>query len=342
MDADKGASNGTTVGIGPDPDARVRAAYDADPEREWGRLESGTQFRLERIVTWHALERHLPPAAAAPRVLDAGGGPGRYALELAGRGYRVTLLDLSPANLALARRRLGEAPSEVAARVEAIVEGSITDLSRFPDGSFEAVLCLGGPLSHVVDEAERRRAVAELRRVAAPGAPLLVSAMNRFGGYRTVVQWTDSWSLVFPHMLRSGHTTLASGAPAYAFLPEELVGLLEDAGLTIERLYGCSGLGAHLHEERLAALLDDPERWPLWRGVLLATCDHPNVVGVSNLLLAAASRRRRPGAVGDLNQVGLRSQPERDRRSAQWRHLASGPCRRVELAAEASLRRHRS
>jgi SAM-dependent methyltransferase len=288
MDADRGASDDPSRGAGRDADARVRAAYDADPEREWGRLESGTQFRLEWLVTWHALERHLPPAAAAPRVLDAGSGPGRYALELAARGYRVTLLDLSPANLALALQRLAGAPPEVGARVEAIVEGSISDLGRFASGRFDAVLCLGGPLSHVVDEAERRRAVAELRRVAEPGAPVLVSAMNRFGGYRTVVQWADSRSLVFPHMLRSGHTTLASGAPAYAFLPEELVALLEGAGLTIERLYGCAGLGAHLHEERLAALLDDPERWPLWREVLLATCDHPNVVGVSNLLLAAA------------------------------------------------------
>jgi SAM-dependent methyltransferase len=272
-----------------DADARVRAAYDADPEREWERLESGTQFRLERVVTWHALERHLPPASEAPLVLDAG-GPGRYALELAARGYRVTLLDLSQANLALARRRLAAAPPELAARLEAIVEGSIVDLGSFPEGAFDAVLCLGGPLSHVVGEAERRRAADELRRVAAPGAPVLISAMNRFGGYRTVVQWSDSWSLVFPHMLRSGHTTLASGAPAYAFLPEELVALLEGVGLAVERLYGCAGLGAHLHEERLAALLDDPERWPLWREVLLASCDHPNVVGVSNLLLAAARR----------------------------------------------------
>jgi SAM-dependent methyltransferase len=276
----------------------VRAAYDADPEREWGRLESGTQFRLERVVTWHALERHLPPAADGPRVLDAGGGPGRYALELAARGYRVTLLDLSPANLALARRRLADATPEVAARVEAVVEGSIVDLGAFAEGAFDAVLCLGGPLSHVVDGSERRRAVDELRRVAAPGAPVLVSAMNRFGGYRTVVQWSDSWSLVFPHMLDSGETTLASGAPAYAFLPEELVALLEGAGLGVDRLYGCSGLGAHLHEERLAALLDDPERWALWRGVLLATCDHPNVVGVSNLLLAAARRPPRSRVEG--------------------------------------------
>ena len=58
----------------------------------------------------------------------------------------------------------------------------------------------------------------------------------------------------------------------------------------MERLYGCGGLGAHMHEERLASLMDDQERWTLWRRVLLATCDHPNVVGVSNRVLAIARR----------------------------------------------------
>jgi len=48
------------------------------------------------------------PASAA-RLLDCGGGPGRYAVELARRGYRVTLFDLSEGNLALAREKAAEA-----------------------------------------------------------------------------------------------------------------------------------------------------------------------------------------------------------------------------------------
>jgi hypothetical protein len=71
--------------------ARVRADYDRDPAREWDRLESGAQNRLEYLVTTTALERHLPPLDRPRRVLAAGGGPGRYTLLLAGRGYRVTL-----------------------------------------------------------------------------------------------------------------------------------------------------------------------------------------------------------------------------------------------------------
>jgi len=283
--------SGGQIGRVSDEAEAVRRAYDRDPEAEWHRLEGGTQRRLEYLITCHALERHLPPVSPSPpHILDAGGGPGRYTIRLAEQGYTVTLLDLSPALLALARQRIAEAGVVVQEHVADVVAGSITDLSVFPDRHFDAVLCLGGPLSHVLDPAERARALGELRRMAKPGAPLLISVMNRFGAYRTVVQWADSWSLVFPHLLASGHSTLASGAPAYFFLPEEFTTLLETAGLTIEHLYGSAGIGAHLHEERLAAVLDDPERWPLWRQALLATCDHPNVAGVSPHLLAVARR----------------------------------------------------
>ena len=151
--------------------AQVRAAYDRDPEREWRRLESKAQYRLEHLVTMYALKRHLPVVTQDRpcHVLDAGGGPGRYTLALAAQGYTMSLCDLSPALLALARQRIAESAPAVRERVPAVVEGSITDLSRFGDEQFDAVLCLGGVLSHVIEDALRRQALAELRRVAKPG-----------------------------------------------------------------------------------------------------------------------------------------------------------------------------
>jgi hypothetical protein len=80
--------------------------------------------------------------------------------------------------------------------------------------------------------------------------------------------------------------------PTYAFYPEEFTAELTQAGFTIRALYGCQGLGAHLQEEHLLALMADDTRWPLWRQVLLDTCGHPNIVGVSSHLLAVASRRQ--------------------------------------------------
>lgn len=80
----------------------------------------------------------------------------------------------------------------------------MTDLSRFPNEAFDVTLCLGGPLSHVVDADERRHALAELSRVTKRGAPVFVSVMGKFGAFRSVVQWPDWFGAVFPHIAGSG------------------------------------------------------------------------------------------------------------------------------------------
>ncbi|MGH2585587.1 MAG: class I SAM-dependent methyltransferase [Dehalococcoidia bacterium] len=275
---------------------RVRTAYDADPEAEWQRLEWRVQNRIEYLVTLHALERHLPPPDPTVRVLDAGGGPGRYTIALAERGYTTTLLDLSTGNVSLARRRIDSASQDVAARVEATIEGSITDLSHFLDAQFDAVLCLGGVLSHVIDRAQQVRALAELQRVAKPDAPLLISVGNVIFGLRGLVQQPcPPWTAPCADPAADPEETtrlgnLECGAPYYWFMPEEFAALLEEVGLRLVRLYGCQGIAAHLPWDHLEALMADPVRWPTCRRLLLATCDHPNVVGLSGHLIAVAQR----------------------------------------------------
>src|SRR5438874_1992473 len=68
----------------------VKAYYAGFAEREWARLDNPADGQLEFAVTCDVLARHLPVGA---RVLDLGGGPGRYAIWLAEHEYRVTLAD---------------------------------------------------------------------------------------------------------------------------------------------------------------------------------------------------------------------------------------------------------
>ena len=83
--------------------------------------------------------------------------------------------DISPAQLAL--------HAEKTASVEDSIESrellDITDLGRFPDGSFDAALCFGGPLSYVLGEADR--ALSELLRVTKQGGTVLLSVMSLLG-----------------------------------------------------------------------------------------------------------------------------------------------------------------
>ena len=134
---------------------KVERFYDQNPEYEWERLE---RHRTEFAVTMRAFEDYLPKPPA--RILDVGGGPGRYAIALTQRGYEVTLFDLSRGCLDLAREKAEEAGAKLAG----YEHGDAQDLSRFQDESFDAVLLLG-PLYHLLEEGERRLAIREARRV---------------------------------------------------------------------------------------------------------------------------------------------------------------------------------
>jgi len=156
-----------------DPD-RVAAFYDEYGEREWTRFEGGPSSPLSIAVHAHMLRRFIH---AGNRVLDAGAGPGRFTIELAQIGASVLVLDVSSAQLELNRAKLAEAG--LASSVEGWVQADITSLGVIPDGEFDAVVCFGGPVSYVMDEADA--AVTELLRVVRSGGHVLLSVMSLLG-----------------------------------------------------------------------------------------------------------------------------------------------------------------
>ena len=108
----------------------VRDYYDSAPEREWERLDTGLS-RIEFASTLRLIEKYFPPGGA---VCDIGSGPGRYSIELAKRGYRVTLFDLSGKLLARAERAF--ASEGVGAT--GFIHGDARDLGVFADEAFDA------------------------------------------------------------------------------------------------------------------------------------------------------------------------------------------------------------
>jgi SAM-dependent methyltransferase len=260
----------------------VKAYYTGQVRKEWRRLVRDAYHRLEFETTLHFLEQYLPPQG---RILDAGGGPGRYTVELARRGYQMTLLDYTPANLVYARRQIKKAGLQ--GQVREVVEGSITDLSRYPGASFDAVLCSGGPLSHVVDRGQREKAIAELVRVARPGAPVFASVMSKLGVLieeLTIAQ--DELEMAhFPPLRDDGDYFGGRGFTAcHFFLPEELREAFCRQPVEVLAMAGLEGISSH-HARELNRVAKDPARWRVWRETHFATCTHPAVVGMSEHML---------------------------------------------------------
>ena len=163
-----------------DPDY-TRKFYDAYGSHEWDRLDVTAYGILQAIIHADFIGRYI---RQGERVLDAGCGPGRFTTTVAKLGAAVTALDLSERQLELAEEKIGEAG--LAEAVDAFVPGDITDLSSFPDGQFDAVVCYGGALSYVCGQ--RHRAASELVRVVRPGGILLTSVMSRYGAMANLVR----------------------------------------------------------------------------------------------------------------------------------------------------------
>lgn len=129
-------------------------AYESDTiaveDRHWW-------YRGRRRIVMDVVRSLSLPSGA--RVLDAGCGSGRNLVELSSVGS-VTGLEPSSRGAELARAR----------GVGKVVEAAI-EAMPFGDASFDLISCLD-VIEHIEDDV---RALRELRRVARPGASLLVT-----------------------------------------------------------------------------------------------------------------------------------------------------------------------
>jgi SAM-dependent methyltransferase len=117
-------------GVPYDPE-HIARFYNEYGVREWERFDVSAMDRVGLEVHLRLLREHIRDG---DRVLDAGAGPGRFTLELARLGARVVVGDISPTQLELH----AEKTSSVEGSIESRELLDITDLGRFPDGSFDA------------------------------------------------------------------------------------------------------------------------------------------------------------------------------------------------------------
>ncbi len=156
----------------------------------------------DRFVDWtQRLSFEMPfiqrqlATMGAYRVLDAACGTGRHAIALSQVGYEVTGADLSSKMIEQARHN---AAAMATSRVCFVVAG-FGELRATTDAPYDAVLCLGNSLPHVLTDEQLHVTLTDFAAVLRPQGLLIVQNRN----FDVVMQARARW--MTPQSYREGN-----------------------------------------------------------------------------------------------------------------------------------------
>ncbi len=148
----------------------VQEHYDSDVQYEWDRLE---RHPFEFEITTRRMNKYIKPG---DKILDIGGGPGRYSIYYAIKGCDVTLVDLSPENVKFALKKSKEMNVNIKA-----VQGDARKINKLINGEFDHIFVMG-PMYHLLEEKDRIKALNEALSLLKDRGLIYVSFILMFAG----------------------------------------------------------------------------------------------------------------------------------------------------------------
>lgn len=160
---------------------RSRATGRKDARRRADEFYDELADAYELMINWGArLEREAPffrrlfDERGARSVLDCACGSGRHAIEFAGWGLEAAGCDISDKMLRLAKRNASDAGVVVD-----FFKAGLTEVSeKAGRRKFDAVVCLGNSLPHLLAQRELDRAMRSVRQALAPGGVFISQIRN--------------------------------------------------------------------------------------------------------------------------------------------------------------------
>lgn len=117
-------------------------------------------------------------------LLDCACGTGGHTIALAQRGYRVAGSDISPAMIARAEANTQRVGLSIPYRV-----ACFQDLRATFDQSFDAVLCLGNSLIHVLSDEDALASLKNMRECLREGGVLILHNLNYDRRWKNQPRW---------------------------------------------------------------------------------------------------------------------------------------------------------
>lgn len=287
-----------------------------------GELESHREetFMDDIIQKSHIERTLLENLEGIDTVFDAGAGCGRFSILLAKQGCHVTHFDISQPMIDKAKELAERAG--VMDRIT-FVKGALEDLSEYPNRSFDMVISFDAPISytypnqeHIIGElvriAKKRMIISVTSRLGS--LPLLANPIqkNQFllneHSEDPFVQWCvsnrqnaiDTFHFnksnieqLMADGVMGGEYEIAEyekgGAPwciTYAFMPNELEGLLRSFGVKNIEMAGPGAYARTIPHEILVKIMNDSKQRSDFLDVCYKFDSNPYVCGMGkdNLL----------------------------------------------------------
>jgi len=207
----------------------VRDFYNESVLSEWNRIDGRPEF----LITCNFIDRYIK---SGDKVLDIGGGPGRYSLYLAEKGCDVTLFDLSEENVKFA--------SEL--DIKAIAGDARTVDEHFTE-QFDHILLMG-PMYHLLLESDRIKAVNAALKLLKNGGKIFISFISIYGGLVYGVKIAPE-SIIYEREIEFYNTLINNESftgqaftQAFFINQREVLPFMEQFPLTKLRFFGQEGI----------------------------------------------------------------------------------------------------
>jgi len=189
-------------------------------------------FKVLDAVTWKYLEPYVPARSDA-LVLDAGGGTGRWAVQMAQKGCRIVLMDASEGMLQIATEKIEKQGLQHRITVK---KGDILK-SGFPDETFD--LIFSEQTLFLFKEPDAF--LVEMNRILKKKARLIVSAQNLYAqclaglSENPNVENVNS-ALKILRREKYNYMTKEGSVRIHTWTPDEFRVMLERNGFYVEKI----------------------------------------------------------------------------------------------------------
>ncbi len=259
----------------------IETHFERDPLLEWERLDNTPSGKVQFHIHQHFLKKYIKKGN---KVLEIGPGPGKFTIELARLGARISLVDISNAQLKLNEEKVGEAGFEDS--IEWRKKLDILDLKGIPDNTFDSTVVFGGPLSYVLEFVDT--ALDEVIRVTKLGGIILTSVMSCLGTYHHLIQLVFEMAKEigleqFDELTQTGDILgkLADQGThqCHMFRWSEYLAILSKHPVEILDASAANFLSTgHYNEEYLTELMKDSEKWQMFLKWELDFCKEPGAI----------------------------------------------------------------